>query len=43
LEGEATILGGGPIFSDLVMFMEGIEEVVSIIPFGIMNGKVIDN
>jgi len=43
LEGEATIPGGGPIFSDLVMFMEGVEEVVGIILFGIMNGKVIDN
>ena len=43
LEGEATIPGGSPIFSDLIMFMEGIEEVVGIIPFSIMNSKVIDN
>jgi len=43
LQGEATIPGGIPIFSDLVIFVEGIQEVCDIVPVGIVDGKVIHN
>jgi len=43
LKGKTTIPGGCPIFSDLIMLPEGIEEVGGIIPVGVSNNKAIDN
>jgi len=44
LQGETTILGGIPIFSDLVMLvMEGREEVHDIILIGVADSKVVHN
>ncbi len=42
LQGESTILCGIPIFSDLVMVVEGSEEVHDIVPVGVLDGKVIN-
>jgi len=41
LQRETTILGGIPILSNLVMGVEGSEEVHDIIPVGVVDGKVI--
>jgi len=43
LKGKTTIPGGCPIFSDLIMLPEGIEEVGGIIPVGVSHSKVINN
>jgi len=43
LQGEASILGGFPIFGDLVMVMECSQEMGGIVPVGVMHCKVINN
>jgi len=43
LEGETAVSGGIPIFSDLVMALEGRQKMEGIIPVGLPNIKVINN